>query len=484
MSKHSIVDLCANVDIEAERKYSAQSNKTARVKIERGHAWLIRLLPFPQGKGREAFARLAQHWIDKRVVMCKLKTAPNFGGDPSFDCPICRTVAECKNDARDDAEKDEFYQIEARETYRCYCLVFRKEDDKGQVQEITGDEMFVPHEFNIPKTSFALLASKIERSKTRKGASPAGLLDLISGCDIWAIRDNKNSLTFDLSEDGPGPIFTEDDQFDAKIERVWKQMRQPSVKFLAEERMEDIAAMVAEKAFEKAAKAIANGDGRSESHGNSRFSGGGRGRFHEGEDDDSYSSRGRGRFSGRGGEEETTRSSRRTAFDKAKAALGNDDAGNDGAGEDDDQIPGAEVPARKSQPARREVAVETASPSVEEAPEGDEAADQADQAEEAPAVSSRRGGASAKPAGQVSVPPAVAAGRRAGAPVPAPKAGAKEGGRIDDDDNDPPEETADPAPAEDVEKAPVDQPAKAAPARSSLHGALRNSVTNLASRGR
>ena len=50
MSKHSILDLATSLDLEAERKYASQSNKTARVKIERGHAWLIRLLPFPTNR--------------------------------------------------------------------------------------------------------------------------------------------------------------------------------------------------------------------------------------------------------------------------------------------------------------------------------------------------------------------------------------------------------------------------------------------------
>lgn len=487
MSRPGVLELATNLDLEAERKYASQSNKTARVKIERGHAWLIRILPFPQGPAKEPFARLAQHWIGGRSVMCKANTSPNFGGDPSYDCPICSTAANCKNEARDDDERDEFYEVEARIQYRCYCLVFRKEDDRGRVDEMQGDEILIPHEFNIAKTSFAALAAKIDRSKTRAGASPLGLLDLETGTDLWAVRDKKNSLTFDVDEGGPGPIFTLDEYFDEKLARVWKQLKQPTVKYMADDRMAQLADMVAEKAFEKAAKSLSERDddgGRGRGRGDDRRGGGSRGRFHEADDEP----RGRGRYSDDGGaqEEAPRRSARPVAnsFSRAQAALGGD-AQDGGPGGDDDQIPGAEVPPRRSAapPARRQAPVETA----QEAPPAEDPQD-GQPAEEAPPVSSRRGGAAPRPAaaapGRVAVPAAVAAGRRAGAPPPPPPA--KESGRIEDEGaaEDPPEEAQDPAPAEPAEKAPVSQQAKPAPARSSLQGALRNSVANLASRGR
>lgn len=473
MSKPAVLELATALDLESERKYASQSTKTARVKIERGHAWLIRILPFPQGPGKEVFARLAQHWIGGRSVMCKANTSPNFGGDPSYDCPICSTAAECKNEARDDDERDEFYEVEARIQYRCYCLVFRKEDDRGRLDEMQGDEIFIPYEFNLPKTSFAALAQKIERSKTRNGASPLGLLDLETGSDLWAIRDKKNSLTFDLDEGGPGPIFTLDDAFDDKIARVWKHLKQPTVKYMPDDRMAQLAEMVAEKAFEKAAKSLSERDddrGRGRG-GDDRRGGGSRGRFHEAEDEP----RGRGRGGDAAGDQEET--PRRAAaggnrFARAQAAIGGD-AG-DGVAQDDDQIPGAEVPARRAAaPASRRPAVATA---ATEQPE----------AEEPPPVSSARGGAAARPAaGRVAVPAAVSAGRRAGGPVP-PPAARSEGGRIEDDapgEGEPPEEAQDPAPAEPVEKEAA-PPTRSAPARSPLQGALRTSVAKLASSGR
>ena len=480
MPKHNILDLATSLDLEAERKIAATSNRTPRVKIERGHAWKIRIIPFPQGPARETFARLGQHWLGGRPVMCKITTSPNFGGDPSYDCPICATAAEGKNDARDDAERDEFYDVESRMSFRCYCLVIAKENDRGQLEEMSGEEILVPYEFIIPKATFATLSAKIERSKSRPGASPMGILDVETGTDLWAIRDKKNSLTFDLSEDGPQPIFTQDEFFDEKLARVLRQCKQPSVKWLDDKRMNSLADMVAEKAFIEAGKSLSersdSGRGRGDSGRDSR--GGSRGRFHESDE----APRGRGRSEeeaprgrGRAEEGEEAPRSRSAApsgrFARAQAALG-----------DDDQIPGAEVPARGR--GRAEEA-----PPEDEAPRGRGRAEEAPPEDEAPPVTGRRGGAAARPAaaapGRVSVPAAVAAGRRAGAPPPPPEP--RETGRIADDapgEGEPAEEDKDPAPAEAGEVAPVTQTSRPAPARSSLQGQLRTSVANLASRGR
>jgi hypothetical protein len=408
--------------------------------------------------------------------MCKTKTSPNFGGDPSYECPICDTAAACKNEARDDDERNDFYDVESKESYRCYCLVIKKENDRGQSEEMEGDDLFIPYEFNIPKSSFAALSAKIERSHSRPGAPPLGLLDPEKGSDLWAIRDKKNSLTFDLSEEGPVPIFTLDDQFEAKLTRVWKQMRQPSVKFLADERMLAIADMVAERAFEKAAKSLSerSDEGGPRNRGDRGDAPRGRSR-----ETDDAPSRGRGRFSGvEDSEQERPAPARsRGSFARAQAALGNDD-GQQGAGGEDDQIPGAEVPPRRSP---HPASVNRQAPAPEEAP-ADSGAD------EAPPVSSSRGGSTARAAApaRVSVPPAVAATRRPiPAPTPTPKG--ESSGRIEDEapgEGDPAPEETDPAPPAQAERAPVTAPARPAPARGALHGALRNSVSRLASTGR
>lgn len=477
-TQHNVMELASNLDLESLRKQSAVT-KSARVKIEKGHAWLIRLLPFGQGPKKESFAKLAQHWIGKRPVYCKTNTSSSFGGDPSYDCQICSSAATGKNEAMDDDEKDDFYSVEAREAFRCYCIVLKRQDDRGRIEETTGDDIFIAHEFNIPKSSFSTLVTKIERSATRKGASPLGLLDLETGCDIWVSRDVKNSLSFDLCEDGPMPIFDLNDQFDANVARVWKQMQQPSVKFLAPEREEALAEMISEKSFEKAAKlASSRGEDRGDRN-NSRGNGarnGARGHSREVEDEQP-AGRGRGRYSGvqedNEQQEEAPRgrtSGRAGGFARASAALGDNqptDGQDGGLGGDDDQIAGAEVPARGA--GRRQQA-------------------QAEPEDEAPQVSSRRGGATARQAPtKVTVPAAVAAGRRAGSPPPPPPEKAGVSGRIEDDTqggDDVPEEQRDPAPPESAEQEQAEAPPARSQGRGALGGALRNSVAKLASTGR
>lgn len=490
MSKPNTLDLVSNLNLEAERKFAAQTNRSTRVKIEKGHAWLVRFLPFPQGPQRTPFARYAQHWISGRPFECKRHTSPDFGGDPDAICPVCDISEQMHNEATDKADQDLFYKVQARISYRSYCLVFCKEKEGGDAQNSTDEEMLTAHEFNIPKTSFAQLAAKLERSKSRKGGSSAGLLDLETGTDLWAIRDVKNSLTFDISQDGPGPIFTQDDNYDAKLQRVWKQLKQPSFRFLPEDRLNTIADMIAEKTIEKAAKSLDFKNEDSHNSGNGR--GASRGRSYEAEDETPVRGRGRRTVESNDAGEEAPRGvSRSNGFSRAQAAL---------ADPADDQIPGAEVPNEPQQeeapPARvtsRRAApvpvAETAETDLRETTavtDGEPAQEQA-QEETPPPVSTRRQstGATAKPAPtRIAVPPAVAAGRRVGAapPPPAAKTG---GARIEEETaaEEPPEEQRDPVPPADPEQ--TDAPARAAaPVRGALQGQLRQTVANLTRSGR
>lgn len=449
MSKHSVLELATNLDLEAERKHAAQTYQVARVKIERGHAWLIRILPFPQGPAKEPFARIAQHWIGKRSVPCKAKTSSNFGGDPAYDCPICSTATACKSEAADEEEREEFNKVESRESYRCYCLVWAKEDDRGR-QDSEGDEIYVAHEFNIPKSSFAVLAGKIEKSKTRPNSSPLGLLDLKKGTDLWARRDSKNSLIFDLSEDGPSPIFTLDENFEKKLQRVWKQLKQPSVRFLSDDRLNDLADRIAERAFTEAANSLK--DRNYGSGGNTRSK---NGRCKEYDDD------------------EATRSH---AFARARAALGDQPPDREGAGSESDPKLVSEI--RDTDFPAEETVADSTDPQRSEP--------DATVAEEAPLVSSRRGGAIPRPVA-TTLPAGVAAARRAGVAPPPPNVKAPDRSRIDDDmpgDGEVAEEASDPVPAAAAVVEPVTHRAKGTPGLSPLSSQLRHSVAKLNSTGR
>jgi hypothetical protein len=129
-----------------------------------------------------------------------------------------------------EAEPDTLFGVEAREHYRGYCLVFAKENQRGG-QYITTGEMLIPCEFLIPKPAFPLLMDEIDRSKCCVGASPLGLLDLMTGTELWVGRDMDDQLFFHIAESGPGPVFMLDEDFEAKLQQVWKQTRNLSSHF-------------------------------------------------------------------------------------------------------------------------------------------------------------------------------------------------------------------------------------------------------------
>lgn len=442
MSKLNTLDLVTNLNLEAERKIATQSNKAARVKIERGDQWLVRFLPFPQGSNRQPFAPIAQHWIGTgpgaRVFNCVRHTPKWFGGNPDAACAVCDIAEQMYNEATDDDERDLFYQVQHRMSFRSYCLVLAKQNDRGVQEDMDEDEILTPYEFLISKSAFANLETKINRSKTRPGSSPLGLLDIKTGCDLWAMRDKKNSLSFDLGESGP--IFPLDDQFEVKLQRVWKQLKQPTMKFLSDERLNALADMIYEKQFDQAARALENSrdDGRGENGRSSGRSGSqGHGRFHEAEDE--------------------SRPSRAASsnFARAKAAI--------------------EGPAP-----REEQVSNAASAETEQETQIDEPA----QEETPPAVSTRRGssGSAIRPAvvsSKVSVPPSVVARRRVGAAPPPPAAKSDQGGRIEDETSaeDLPEEATDSVLPAEPDRAPV-EPKSAGPARGALHREMRKNFVN------
>jgi hypothetical protein len=430
------------------RRQAATSNRANRVKIPKGHSWLVRFLPFEMGENKLPFAWLAQHWVGGKPIFCKQYTDPQFGGDPNYVCPVCDVADAMYNEAENQADQDQFYQCKMREHVFMYCLVLAKEDDRGSCDQMSNEEILSPYEFNIPKSSFALLSAKVERSKQRKGASGIGLLDLETGLDLWASRDKKNSLSFEYSEDGPGPIFELDDNFEPKLLKVWRQLKQPVVRFLSDDRLNAVADKIAEYAFDKAGEAARDNDGGGSS-GRGR-GGSGRGRGGD-ETEDRPASRGRGRtqteeqpqesrFGRRSARSEEparppTRSGR---FASAQRAL------EEGDPQDDDQIPGAEAPSRT-----RPRAV---------------TADDGGEEETAPSVR-RSAGSTQRPSAAVSAARRGAAAparqeRPTGAGRPATRnTRAAQVSNDEDDPNNMPEESADPAPpAEDMGETPEPTP--------------------------
>jgi hypothetical protein len=53
----------------------SQTRGSRRVKLERGHNWVVRFLPAKMGPDGLFFARIARHWLGKLHIVCPRNTA-------------------------------------------------------------------------------------------------------------------------------------------------------------------------------------------------------------------------------------------------------------------------------------------------------------------------------------------------------------------------------------------------------------------------
>lgn len=482
------LDTAETCMLEGERKFCQPAARTERIKIERNTSALVRFLPFPQGPAREPFVRISQHWFDKRCVTCKVETSPSLGGDPDYECPICHTLQVCRDQTDDEDEKDDLYAFTSRISYRAYCLVLSKVGVDGRQDDTEGDALLVPYEFTFSKAAFSVFQPKFERSKARKGASKLGLIDLETGTNVWVNKSSTGTMTFDL-DDGPSTVIPIDDNTEANIQRIWKRMTQPNIKFFTNERMEAIAEMVAAKAFSDIHNSLGYGSFKSNSGNGNSNRGNGRSAPRRGYENDSEPEQVRSpvrssrpvrqtvREDVPEGEEDyypTTRQAPRQAppknnFSRAMAAIEEPEQEQEA---DEQPAPPVSKP-RYSRPQP-----------VEEEPAEDEA----------PPVTTSRGGSTARPANRevetapvkrpasVSVPPSVLAARRnTSDPIPAPPS-ANEGGQIDDSDDSLPEGDTDDIQPEQVPVA--TPPVKRPVANTQLASRISQSIKNITASGR
>src|ERR1051326_7592174 len=134
-------------DLESERKLASQGGKVRRVKIEKGESWLLRFIPFPMGKDKTFYARIAHHWLHKKPILCIRNTGRAFGGDPDFNCPVCEVAERLYEESPSDAVRDFAYRAQGHPRWKTWCVV--SEIDDGRRREaIDGDELYMPYEFD------------------------------------------------------------------------------------------------------------------------------------------------------------------------------------------------------------------------------------------------------------------------------------------------------------------------------------------------
>lgn len=226
-------------ELESERTYSsALYTRTRRVKLEKGESCLIRVLPVAMGRSKSWVARIAQHWMNKKATTCPRFTHPDFGGDPSAHCEACEVTDEAYNQAATDEETQFARDASVKVKWQTWCLVFER--DNGRTQEvIQPPEVWHPYEFSMSKPTHDDLAAMIQRSARVKG-NPLGILDLEFGHDLWLTR-SANNYKIDKSDGGPSPIAEVDDKFQALVEKILSECKQPSVRVATADQLEDFA---------------------------------------------------------------------------------------------------------------------------------------------------------------------------------------------------------------------------------------------------
>jgi hypothetical protein len=316
MSKEMSPNFLAYLDAERQFQDTHQQNKTRRVKFEKvNEAWLVRFLPVGLGERNLWFVRNGQHWLNKVPIVCPQCVSPDFGGSEDAPCPVCE-LAEALNAESDDFVSTFGFKLRANITYLTYCLVYEIDPGRGDTQVMSESEILKPWEFQHYKSSFDELINYFRRGVTPK--RPYSVLDLERGNDFWALKTTKG-VRLDRQE--PAPIFDADDAArEAKIDQIFNSITQPKIKIPTLKELET---------FARKAEAAAYG----EQEPAERPSRGGRGEPRE-EEQESGERR-------RGG-----RSSRRMAA--ATDADEGADAPADAPAEEEDQVPGAEVPPRRA----------------------------------------------------------------------------------------------------------------------------------------
>lgn len=463
MSNAMSPNFLAYLDEERQFQDAHQKGKVRRVKFERpNEAWLVRFLPVGLGERNLWYVRQGQHWLNKVPIGCPQCVSPDFGGDPNAPCQVCE-LAEALNAENDDAVSTFGFRLRTNITYLTYCLVYEIDPGRGESQVMSEADIMKPWEFQHYKSSFDELINYFRRGVTAK--RPYSVLDLERGNDFWAVKTTKG-VRLDRQE--PGPIIATDDPvYEAKLDQIFAAISQPRIKIPTAKELETFARKAEAAAFDADDHDRERGRDRGE-----RSERGGRDRYEED---------GGPHRSGRGG--------------RRMAAATDTEA--EPRAEEEDQVPGAEVPARRPAPAQAPVGRpgRTAAPAA--APAAARPVTRpATAAVVAPARPAVRPGA--RQAAAAATPVRPAASRPVSRPAPAAAATAassvneEEDPGVADEATDPvgpaaeplPEEGGEPA-AEGVEPAAESQDqeeAPPAPATRTAHAAPAAAPTGLRSR--
>lgn len=237
--------ILAGQDIELQ--YMArQTRGSRRVTLKRGESVKLRFLPAQLGPDARWYARVANHWIFKKPVVCPVHTAPEYGGDEGADCPLCHMSDALNRDTNKDVS-DFGWDIRATPQWLTYCIVFATSSSATDAwQEKPLNELLLPWEFQHYKSSFESLFNFVRNNVT--SANPLSVLDYERGNDFIISKQAKGSLQMDKRESEP--IFDPaDENYQKWLQKIEEGCKTPNVKIPSFDKLEEHAIKAQEYAI-------------------------------------------------------------------------------------------------------------------------------------------------------------------------------------------------------------------------------------------
>jgi hypothetical protein len=279
-----------------ESEVSPLSHATRRVKIEENWTWNLRFLPVQMGKDKMPYVRLARHWRNKAPIFCPQWTPESYGGNREVTCPICATAERLIQSGSEEVRRVGF-DASCKIARKFWCLVIDQQDPRGRVDEMPTKEILNPYEMEMTKTTWDDYKKYQKLAMTRqKNTSDYLCLDLETGCNFLATSTGKGVR---LDRTDPGHVFDgiielNDPNWDKWVAEIFGRIRQPVIVLPTAKQIDDFVAKVEEDA-EGGSRRRRRGDEEEDDRGGR----GGRGRFRgeaRGEDrDDDRGFRGRRR---------------------------------------------------------------------------------------------------------------------------------------------------------------------------------------------
>ena len=209
-------------------------NEARRVKVDKGHSWVVRFLPVELGAGRRFYGRIAQHWIQRRPIVCPRFTHPDFGGQKDAPCRLCDET-ERLNRAANRTVSTYGFKCRSNPQWLTYTLVFEKDDGRGNNQVVKGDDRWNPYEFWLNKSIFEYVYSLYRRGLDR--GSQHSILDLVSGNDFLVTMTSRE-LKIQREDSRPITNPENSEKFQQIVDKIWSNIMLPKIQIPSDDEIE------------------------------------------------------------------------------------------------------------------------------------------------------------------------------------------------------------------------------------------------------